>query len=263
MGSKLGILDMIHRLKFTFCTLLLPITLCFSTLSAAQEELESAENPSNPLSKGRNTDLRIQYFDLGNSADRSMFNIEGAMMIKPSLKLKYEARYWSTNVTGRREHGMEAASLKGIYYAKDRQWEQWGVRPAIGLEWIYDFGNEDQGIGGGSDILSPFIGLAFAHRSGLSLIPLVQHFTEYSGNKVELTAFRLIALKSLDAGYWLKLDTKIPVDWENDRAIPASAEIQLGRMFDSRLGGYLDGFAGLGSDRPYDWGIGVGLRYIY
>ena len=252
-----------HCLTFFRSISLRLCLLSVSSLVMAQDDFETAENPSNPLSKGRNTDLRLQYFDLGDSADRSMFNVEGAMMIKPSLKLKYEARYWSTNVTGRREHGMEAASLKGIYYAKDRQWEQWGVRPAIGLEWIYDFGNTDQGIGGGSDILSPFIGLAFAHRSGLSLIPLVQHFTEYSGNKVELTAFRLIALKSLDAGYWLKLDTKIPVDWENDRAIPASAEIQLGRMFDSKLGGYLDGFAGLGSDRPYDWGVGVGLRYVY
>ena len=254
---------MAYSLKVLFCALLLPITLSLSTLSAAEEGLESAENPSNPLSKGRNTDLRLQYFDLGNGSDRTSYNVEGAMMIKPDLKLKYGARYWSTNVTGEREHGMEAASLKGIYYAKDRQWDAWGVRPAIGLEWIYDFGNEDQGIGGGSNILSPFLGLAFAHKSGLSLIPLVQHFAEYSGNKVKLTAFRLIALKPLDAGSWLKLDAKVPVDWEHDRAIPASAEIQLGRMFNPKIGGYLDGFVGLGDDRPYDWGIGVGLRYIY
>jgi hypothetical protein len=252
-----------HKLKVPLSILLLPVFLCTGAIALAQDELETAENPSNPLSKGRNTDLRLQYFDLGGSADRTMFNVEGATMIKPSLKLKYEARYWSTNVTGEREHGMEAASLKGIYYAKDRQWDAWGVRPAIGLEWIYDFGNEDQGIGGGSDILSPFLGLAFAHKSGLALIPLVQHFAEYSGNKVKLTAFRLIALKPLDEGYWLKLDAKVPVDWENDREIPASAEIQFGRMFDQKLGGYLDGFVGLGDDRPYDWGIGVGLRYIY
>ena len=254
---------MTYSLKVLFCALLLLASVCFSTLSVAQEELEAEDNPSNPLSKARNTDLRVQYFDLGNGADRTSYNVEGGMMINPSLKLKYEARYWSTNVTGGREHGLEVGSLKGIYFAKDRQWEAWELRPAIGLEWIYDFGNEDKGIGGGSDILSPFLGLAFTHKSGLSLTPLVQHFTEYSGNKVELTAFRLIGIKPLDAGYWLKLDAKVPVDWENDRAIPASAEIQLGRMFDQRFGGYLDGFVGLGDDRPYDWGIGVGLRYIY
>ncbi|MEH6593755.1 MAG: hypothetical protein V7746_26035 [Halioglobus sp.] len=229
-----------------------------------QEDEEAAENPSNPLSKSRNTDLRAQYFDLGDNADRSSYNVEGATMLNSQLKLKYEARYWSTNVTGKREHGMEAASLKAIYFPKDRQLsDEWGVRPAIGLEWIIDFDNVDKGIGGGSDILSPFLGLAFAHSSGLSLVPLVQHFTEYSGNKVKLTAFRLIGIQPLDGGYWLKLDAKVPIDWENDRAIPASAEFQLGRMFSPGLGGYIDAFAGMGSDRPYDWGLGLGLRFVY
>ena len=63
-------------------------------------------------------------------------------------------------------------------------------------------------------------------------------------------------------GYWLKLDAKIPFDWEND-TIPATAEIQLGRNFSPRLGAYIDGFAGLGNDRPYDWGLGFGLRFVY
>ena len=221
------------------------------------------ENPSNPLAKTRNTDLRVQHYDLGGNLDRSVLAVEGATMLTARLKFRYEANLWSTNVTGDREQGMETVRLKAIYFARDRQWGSWGIRPAVGLEWSYDFDNTDKGIGAGSNILSPFIGLAFAHRSGLSLIPLVQHYAEYSGTETNTTAFRLIGLKPLNHGYWIKLDAKIPVDWENDNAVPASAEFQLGRMIRPGLGLYADGFVGLGSDRPYDWGLGIGIRFLY
>ncbi|MEH6549308.1 MAG: hypothetical protein V7711_16140 [Pseudomonadales bacterium] len=245
-------------------TCLALVLLCFGMIPSvmAQEDAEPEENASNPLSKGRNTDLRAQYFDLGDNTDRRSFDVEGATMLSSQLKLKYELHFWNTDVTGSREQAMETVSLKAIYYAKDRQWRGWGVRPALGLEWIKDFDNVDKGIGGGSDFLSPFVGLAFAHPSGLSLVPLVQHYSEYSGNKVNLTAFRLIGIKSLSKGYWFKLDAKVPFDWEND-TVPASAEVQLGRTFSPGLAAYLDGFAGLGSDRPYDWGLGIGLRFVY
>ena len=48
-----------------------------------------------------------------------------------------------------------------------------------------------------------------------------------------MTAARLIAIQSLANNYWGKLDLIIPVDWENDKAIPATAEVQLGKMFSS------------------------------
>lgn len=77
------------------------------------------------------------------------------------------------------------------------------------------------------------------------------------------TAFRLIAIQSPPKGLWGKLDAKLPVDWENDNAIPASAEIQLDRMFTPSLGVYIDGLVSVGNGRPYDWGVGVGLRFRY
>ena len=51
-------------------------------------------------------------------------------------------------------------------------------------------------------------------------------------------------------------------DWEND-LIPATFEIQLGRMMTPAFGLYFDALFGIGSDRPYDWGLGVGLRFSY
>ena len=49
------------------------------------------------------------------------------------------------------------------------------------------------------------------------------------------------------------------MDWEND-IVPASAEVQIGKMFSSSLGLYVDGLVGIGGDKPYDWGVGVGVR---
>lgn len=34
-------------------------------------------------------------------------------------------------------------------------------------------------------------------------------------------------------------------------------------MFNPSFGVYVDGLAGIGAQRPYDWGVGVGLRFNY
>jgi len=74
-------------------------------------------NASNPLAAVNNTDIRARYFDLddGNLKD---YYIDGATMLNPKLKLKYELHYWDTNVTGRDEKDWESASAKLIYFAR-------------------------------------------------------------------------------------------------------------------------------------------------
>ena len=54
----------------------------------------------------------------------------------------------------------------------------------------------------------------------------------------------------------------MPYNWEND-TVPAEAEVQLGYNFNPRLAAYVDGLVGVGSDRPFDWGVGVGIRFNY
>jgi hypothetical protein len=62
---------------------------------------------------------------------------------------------------------------------------------------------------------------------------------------------------------WLKLDAKVPIDWENDQEIPAVAELQFGKSINKIVGVYVDGLVGIGTDRPYDWGVGLGVRFNY
>jgi hypothetical protein len=245
------------RIKGCWVSLILSCCLSIGT-SLAQED----ENPSNPLSKGKNTDIRSQYFDLRGGKELTDYFIDGAFMASDKLKVKYELHYWDTDVTGQSEQDLESFILKPIYFPSEGKWRDTPYRTAVGLEWIKSFDNADKGIGSDSDLLSPFVGIAFRTSEKLTLIPLVQHFAEYSGDDIDITAARLIGLWKLDGGYWTKLDAKLPYDWDEEEA-SGEIELQFGRMFNPRFGLYLDGLAGISNNRYYNWGLGIGLRFIY
>ncbi|MBW1792730.1 MAG: hypothetical protein JRJ14_10855, partial [Deltaproteobacteria bacterium] len=73
------------------------------------------ENASNPLAAVTNTDLRAQYFDL-DGPERYDYWVDGAAMLTPKLKLKYELHYWDTDVTGSSKSDFESLHLKPIYF---------------------------------------------------------------------------------------------------------------------------------------------------
>jgi hypothetical protein len=219
------------------------------------------ENASNPLAAVDNTDIRYQYFDLDGPEKKDLW-LDGSVMLNPKLKLKYELHYWDTDVTGSSENDWESFHLKPIYFPKQGKWGDWKYKLAIGAELIVDFGNDDKGIGSGSDQIAPLVGVALV-RGGTVLVPLVQHFVEYDGPNVNTTSLRLIGIQSLPNKFWGKLDAKIPIDWADDNAIPATVEVQLGKMFSPAFGLYADGLVGVGGDKPYEWGLGVGVRFNY
>jgi hypothetical protein len=53
-----------------------------------------------------------------------------------------------------------------------------------------------------SDVISPFGGVALQATPDLMLIPLLQHYVQYDGDEINLTAARLIGLWRFDLGYW-------------------------------------------------------------
>jgi len=237
-------------------------------VAAAADEKDPApadgeENASNPLAPVNNTDLKYQYLDLGRGDRHDLF-VDGAYMLQPKLKLIYELHYWETNVTGHSENDVETLLLKPLYFPRTGELDVWKYRLAVGLEWIVDFNHFDKGIGSGADQLAPLVAVALSSPArGLTVIPVVQHFVSYNGKDVNRTTFRFIGIKGLPGNLWATADAKIPIDWENDNAVPASVKLQLGKMFSPHFGVFGEGLIGLGGDRPYDHGIGLGLRIKY
>lgn len=221
------------------------------------------ENASNPLAKVKNTDIRAQHFELEDDNYLNDYYIDGAFMASNDIKVKYELHYNQTDITGSKTQHLESSVVKAIYFVKEGKTDNYGYRLALGLDWVKDLGDTDKGIGTDADLLAPFVGLAMGFEGGTTLIPLIQHYAEYSGTETSQTAFRLIGMQPLPNKSWLKLDAKVPVDWENDNAIPATIELQYGKSITKNFGLYGDVLAGMGSDRPYDWGLGIGARFSY
>ena len=236
------------------------ITGSLITLSA----FTTAENASNPFAAVSNTDVRLQYYDLDGPELWDFWVADGAYMVTPKFKLKYELHYVDTDVSGSSESDLESLHLKPIYFPEKMVGKlgEWKYKLAVGSELILDLGDEDRGTGSGSDVFAPLLGLAMV-RENTTLIPIVQHFMDYSGNEVSLTAIRMIAIQSLPNNYWGKVDAKIPIDWDDDEAILSTIEVQLGKMFSPAFGSYAEVLVGIGDDKPYEWGVGVGVRFNY
>ncbi len=247
-----------------FCTV--AASLLWGALPSVAEEggAPKKENASNPLAAVNNVDLRYQFkrADLGKTHD---FFVDGAHMILPVLKFKYELRYKVTDVTGTTEYGFEKLVLKPIYFPyQTRLSEDVALRLAVGGELSLEFNNEDKGIGIGANRVAFFGAAAFMFpKIGLTVVPLIQQDLSFSGvTDVNTTTVRLIAIKSFENKSWLKVDLKIPFDHERG-TVPASAELQLGYNLSKRWAVYIEGLVGIGNDRTFNGGVGVGVRFKY
>ena len=68
-------------------------------------------------------------------------------MLNPKLKIKYNAHWWQTDVTGQDENGWESAGITLIYFPKQGKLESGRpYRVAVGFEWIVDLGDPAKGI---------------------------------------------------------------------------------------------------------------------
>ncbi len=123
------------------------------------------ENASNPLAAVNNVDLRWQFTSAVAGDTHDVF-VDGAYMLMPKLKLKYELHYNFTDVTGSDENDFEKVVIKPIYFPSQTKLnEDWGLKTAVGFDWVVEFDNEDKGIGVGADTIAPFGGFAFAQSS--------------------------------------------------------------------------------------------------
>ena len=229
------------------------------------QNIASAEgNASNPMAAVNNVDLRWQGTFV-SADDRNDYFVNGAQMLRPDVKLVYELHYNSNDFTGSTQHNFEKLVIRPLWFPYQAKLnDTWGMKVAVGFDWIVDLGDSSKAIGAGADQIAPLGGIAFSNfSSGLILIPFVQHFASYNGSTdISTTAGRLIILKPFGKGYWTKADIKVPYDWENEKW-PITAEVQVGYNASKSVAVYGEGLVGIGHNRPYDVGVGVGLRFKY
>ena len=231
---------------------------CLSTTANAEG------NASNPLAAVNNVDLRAQG-TTGKAGDRYDYFIDGSQMLQPNVKLKYELHYNSNDFTGSMKSDFEKLVIKPIYFPYQTKLnDTWAMKTAVGFDLIFDLGDTSKAIGAGAFQFAPLAAIAFSHLpSGTVILPLVQHFTSFNGKTdINTTAARLIVIKPFGQGYWAKGDLKVPYDWEGN-LWPVTAELQIGYNINSQWAVFADGLLGVGGDRPFHSGLGVGLRFKY
>ncbi len=242
-----------------------------TTLVHAQQADESAKSvgaASDPTAAVNFQDLRFRYLDLGGSKFRRWYNTEGAYMVTPKLKIINELHYWDTDLSGTTESNLESVRIKAIYLTRGPSIGKVRSRWVFGLEWIKELGDASEGTSAGSDQLAPFTGFGWQLSPNTTLITLVQYFGSYeeeSGvEEVSRTGPRVIYLHSIPSRkMWFRLDDKFVIDHKAGAATSNTLEIQIGKMLSPKFGVYVDALYQTGGFQQYDWGIGLGVRYMY
>ena len=265
--------------RIAWCGCLLTLLILSTTLCLAQVDqsgpVEGAEAPvamkpeggteaSNPLAAVNSIDLKWTYSSLTdpNSSRVDLYWIKGSYTINRWAKLSYELNYQKTNITGSSRSDWQSVSLKPIFFVKQGRLGTGKYRLATGFELILDADNCDKGIGRCTDLFSPLLGFAYMPKEGTTIVPLVQHFVEISGEETNITGARLIVIQKLPKQYWTKLDLILPYDWDSEQ-VSGTAEAELGRMLNPRFGIYASAITGLGGNRRVDWGASANVRLVF
>ena len=241
----------------------------FAYTEEEEQEASAGADASNPTAAVNFQDLRYRYFDLKNGAEKHSFETESSYMFHPRFKITNELRGVSTNRSGDWENSLEELSFKGVFLTDGTPL---GIKAkyALGLEWKKDLGDFRDGTGSGADIIAPLVGIGWVTTEMDFIITLVQYFHSYSthdgGSDVRSTGPRLIYIRKIpQIGGWFKADFKGLIDHEDDDDFSSTLEFQLGKMFTPRIGLYGEGFIGdeVFDTNAYDWGLGLGLRFMY
>jgi len=233
-----------------------------------EEPAQSAGAASDPTASINFQDLRFRYLDLGGGKARRWYSTEGGYMLTPKLKVVNELHYWDTDVSGRNESSLESLHIKAIYLNPGPSIGNVRSRFVVGLEWVKELGDASEGTSFGSDLISPFTGFGWQLSPNTTLITLVQYFASYEEEpgvqEVSQTGPRIIYIHSIPSrNMWIRLDDKFVIDHKADNATSNTFEVQLGKMLSPNLGVYVDALYQTGGFDQYEWGVGLGVRFMY
>ena len=224
---------------------------------------------SDPTAAVNFQDLKLRYFNLTKGNEESILEAEGSYVFSPALKLSHRLTGTRTNRSGDWETDLRELSLKPMYLHPIMPF---GIKAklALGVEWLKDLGKFRDGTGTGADQIAPLTGIGWLPTDDDFVITLVQYFHSYDEDdgveEVRKTGPRFIYIRALPSiKGWGKVDLKTSIDHEDDNNFTQTLEFQLGTMVSNRIGIYGETFVGdsVLDTEAYDWGIGIGLRFMY
>ncbi len=125
-------------------------------------------------------------------------------------------------------------------------------------------------LGTGKWVTSPGVTAVYFASESVIIAPAFLYSTSFAGDSdrpnISRGDFDLYAVyKPKGASWWLTSDVTISYDFKNKK-IPASWELQygmnLGKVGNAALNGYIRPGIGIGRDRPYDWSVDVGVSLV-
>jgi hypothetical protein len=144
---------------------------------------------------------------------------------------------------------------------------------APGVEFLLPTATEDI-LGSGAFTVAPFIFAAYFNPIGKGsiLVPGYQHFISLDEDpgrdKVHQGLIDMFLVKTFAKNqYWGYIDPQIILDYENSKEF-MQVELQAGMMIDKFVGSkghsiYAMPSFGVGTDRPYDYSLEVGYKYVW
>jgi len=155
-------------------------------MNLEQQEASAGAAAADPTAAVSFQDLRYRYFDLKRGADLHSFETEGAYMLHPRLKLTNELRGVHTDRSGRWESDFQEVKLKAIFLTNGMPL---GIKAkyAVGVEWLKDLGDFDEGTGTGADLIAPLLGIGWIPTQADLIVTLSQGFGLFlysNGNEV-------------------------------------------------------------------------------
>jgi hypothetical protein len=137
-----------------------------------------------------------------------------------------------------------------------------------GLEAFFDTASTPA-LGNGANVLAPVVfGVFPGILGGTSLFaPGYQYLFDISGDDTTISRSQidLYFVWLLGGGKnWLIVDPQIVLDHENSKE-PALVEVEWGYMIAPSVGAstYIRPGVGIGSDKPYEWNVEFGFKYVW
>jgi hypothetical protein len=247
-------------------TLAILVTACSSALSVNAQEAKDTSG-TNPAVLTRTLAVSNEYRFL---PDDAYYDITNLRYTEPFFEGKASVRvtipFNATDLTQQDEAGVGdiSAKLNWIPYISRQQ------AFILSTEIFAPTASEDI-LGTGKWVAAPGITWAYFASPEFIVAPAYIHSFSFAGDSNRADVNRgdfdlYLVYKPHGKNWWLTSDVTASYDFEDKRA-PASWEVAFGfNLAKLRNGGAINGYIrpgiGLGSDRPYDFNIEVGVSLV-